>query len=129
MDSPGHRAGIRTGDILVSVDDQPTPRVASLGREMYRTGIWGHATYSILRPVPQSNGSERRSTAGYSGVPGGERPFDQPGPAIYCAGLPVDRNLRAVPALDRAQIHPFLRLLPGVVCAVQLPLDRRAGHL
>ncbi|WP_433964288.1 PDZ domain-containing protein [Tunturiibacter gelidiferens] len=23
--SPGHRAGIRTGDILVSVDDQPTP--------------------------------------------------------------------------------------------------------
>ncbi len=32
------------------------------GREMYRTGIWGHATYSILRPVPQStdlNGAPR----------------------------------------------------------------------
>ncbi|WP_353071370.1 GAF domain-containing sensor histidine kinase [Tunturiibacter gelidoferens] len=52
--SPGHRAGIRTGDILVSVDDQPTPRVASLTREMFRSGIWAHATYSILRPVPQS---------------------------------------------------------------------------
>jgi PAS domain S-box-containing protein len=53
-ESPGHRAGIRTGDILLSVDNQPTTRVASLGREMFRSGIWAHATYSILRPVPQS---------------------------------------------------------------------------
>jgi len=52
--SPGHRAGIRTGDILVSVNDQPTPRVAPLTREMFHSGIWAHATYSILRPVPQS---------------------------------------------------------------------------
>src|SRR5271156_2793515 len=60
--SPGHRAGIRTGDILLSVNDQPTTRVASLGREMFRSGSWGHATYSILRPVPQSidlNGATR----------------------------------------------------------------------
>jgi two-component system NtrC family sensor kinase len=53
-DSPGHRAGIRTGDVLLSVNEQPTPRVASLGREMFHSGIWAHATYSILRPVPQS---------------------------------------------------------------------------
>ncbi|HWW96384.1 MAG TPA: ATP-binding protein [Edaphobacter sp.] len=61
-DSPGHRAGIRTGDILLSVNEQPTPRVASLGREMFHSGIWAHATYSILRPVPQSvdlNGATR----------------------------------------------------------------------
>jgi PAS domain S-box-containing protein len=60
--SPGHRAGIRTGDVLLSVNDQPTPRVASLGREMFRSGIWAHSTYSILRPVPQSidlNGATR----------------------------------------------------------------------
>src|SRR5580704_15478527 len=54
VESPGHRAGIRTGDILLSVNEQPTPRVASLGREMFHSGIWAHATYSILRPVPQS---------------------------------------------------------------------------
>jgi two-component system NtrC family sensor kinase len=53
-DSPGHRAGIRTGDILLSINSQPTTRVASLGREMFRSGSWAHATYSILRPVPQS---------------------------------------------------------------------------
>jgi two-component system, NtrC family, sensor kinase len=61
-ESPGHRAGIRTGDILVSVDDQPTLRVAPLVREMFRSGIWAHATYSILRPVAQSidlNGATR----------------------------------------------------------------------
>jgi two-component system, NtrC family, sensor kinase len=53
-DSPGNRAGIRAGDILITVNDQPTTRVASLGREMFRSGIWGRPTYSILRPVPQS---------------------------------------------------------------------------
>jgi two-component system NtrC family sensor kinase len=61
-DSPGHRAGIRTGDVLVSIDDQPTPRLAPLVREMFRSGIWAHATYSILRPVPNSvdlNGATR----------------------------------------------------------------------
>jgi PAS domain S-box-containing protein len=61
-DSPGHRAGVRTGDILLSVNDQPTTRVATLGREMFHSGIWAHATYSILRPVPQSidlNGATR----------------------------------------------------------------------
>jgi two-component system, NtrC family, sensor kinase len=53
-ESPGHRAGIRTGDVLLSVNEQPTTRVATLGREMFRSGIWAHATYSIRRPVPQS---------------------------------------------------------------------------
>ncbi len=50
-ESPGHRAGIRTGDVLVSINDQPTERLAPLVREMYRSGIWAHATYSLLRPV------------------------------------------------------------------------------
>ena len=54
VESPGHRAGIRTGDVLTSIDDQPTPRVAPLVREMFRSGIWAHSTYSILRPVPHS---------------------------------------------------------------------------
>ncbi|HXC94608.1 MAG TPA: ATP-binding protein [Edaphobacter sp.] len=61
-DSPGNRAGIRTGDILLSVNNQTTTRVASLGREMFHTGSFARATYSILRPVPQSidlNGATR----------------------------------------------------------------------
>ena len=54
VDSPGYRAGIRTGDILVAINERPTNRLAPLVREMFRSGIWSHATYSIQRLVPNS---------------------------------------------------------------------------
>ncbi|HZD76083.1 MAG TPA: PDZ domain-containing protein, partial [Acidobacteriaceae bacterium] len=38
--SPGERAGIKPGDILLAAGDHPTPRVASLVRQWFRTGIW-----------------------------------------------------------------------------------------
>jgi two-component system NtrC family sensor kinase len=50
-DSPGHRAGVRAGDVLQAVNEHPTPRLAPFEREIYRNGIWSHSTYSILRPV------------------------------------------------------------------------------
>ena len=50
-DSPGDRAGVRAGDILLAVNDHPTPRLAPFEREIYRNGIWSHSTYSILRPI------------------------------------------------------------------------------
>jgi two-component system NtrC family sensor kinase len=56
-DSPGYRAGIRTGDVMQSINGQPTPRLAPLVREMFRNGAWTHpATYSILRPYPAGHG-------------------------------------------------------------------------
>jgi two-component system, NtrC family, sensor kinase len=58
-DSPGGRAGIRGGDILEAINGQPTPRLASQVREMFRNGIWEHAaSYSILRPLPGSHALE-----------------------------------------------------------------------
>ena len=50
FDSPARRAGVRTGDLLIAVDDLPTPRLASLVREMFHVGIWARATYQIVRP-------------------------------------------------------------------------------
>jgi PAS domain S-box-containing protein len=50
-DTPGDRAGVRTGDILVAVNEHPTPKLAAFEREIYRNGIWSHSTYSILRFV------------------------------------------------------------------------------
>ena len=48
-DGPGLRAGIKAGDLLVAANDRPTPRIASLVREMYRTGVYGKANYSLIR--------------------------------------------------------------------------------
>lgn len=53
--SPGYRAGIRTGDLLVGVNEHPVERTASLTRQLFRSGIWGRASYSILRPVPHAS--------------------------------------------------------------------------
>jgi two-component system, NtrC family, sensor kinase len=55
LNSPGQRAGIREGDILVGINDRPTNRLAPFVRETFRSGIWAHATYSILRPSAHSS--------------------------------------------------------------------------
>ncbi|HEX5282930.1 MAG TPA: ATP-binding protein [Bryocella sp.] len=47
--SAAEKAGIRQGDVLTAIDGIPTPMVATATHEMYRTGVWGHATYSVLR--------------------------------------------------------------------------------
>lgn len=48
-DTPADRAGIRRGDTLTAIDDSPTPQIAAEQRALYRTGIWQHARYTILR--------------------------------------------------------------------------------
>ncbi len=48
-DTPADHAGIRKGDVLTAINDMPTLRVAAQQRAIYRTGVWQHATYSILR--------------------------------------------------------------------------------
>ena len=48
-DTPAVRAGIRSGDVLVAINGQPTPRIASLQREVDRSGVWSHATYTLMR--------------------------------------------------------------------------------
>ncbi len=47
--SPGERAGIVAGDLLSAVNDHRTPRLASLQRQIFSTGIYSKATYTITR--------------------------------------------------------------------------------
>jgi two-component system NtrC family sensor kinase len=50
-ETPAAKAGIRTGDVLISINDVPTPRLAAAEREIARTGVWSQATYSLERAV------------------------------------------------------------------------------
>ncbi len=58
-ESPGQRAGVRPGDILTAINDHPTPRLAPFVREVFRSGVWAHATYSIVRPLANSDDLSR----------------------------------------------------------------------
>jgi two-component system NtrC family sensor kinase len=47
--SSGQHAGIKPGDELLSVNQQPTPRIANLVREQYHTKVYGSISYVISR--------------------------------------------------------------------------------
>ena len=46
---PGERAGIEAGDLLIAVNEHNTPRIASLQRQIFSTGIYSKATYTVAR--------------------------------------------------------------------------------
>jgi two-component system, NtrC family, sensor kinase len=48
-DGPGAKAGIKTGDELTAVNGQNVHNTAGLERQLYRTGIWSKAVYSLVR--------------------------------------------------------------------------------
>ncbi len=58
--SPAEQAGIRQGDILLAVNDHPIAHFPNLVRELFRTGVWRHASYSVLRPGPHHLGTGTR---------------------------------------------------------------------
>ncbi len=47
--SPGERAGIKPGDLLIEAGGVPTPRIASLMRELFSVGVWKRVDYSLVR--------------------------------------------------------------------------------
>jgi len=46
---PGAKSGIKPGDQLSSVNGQEVKDLAGLERQIYRTGVWSKATYSLIR--------------------------------------------------------------------------------
>src|SRR5579863_10341769 len=46
---PGAKSGIKTGDRLVSINGQEVQNMSGLEHQLYRTGIWSKASYSLLR--------------------------------------------------------------------------------
>lgn len=56
-DSPAARAGIRQGDVLTAINNAATHRLPSAERAIDQSGVWSHATYSLLRPTGSANAS------------------------------------------------------------------------
>jgi len=48
-DGPGQRYGLKTNDLLTEVNDTPVRRLSDVERELYRTGVFGNARYTITR--------------------------------------------------------------------------------
>jgi PAS domain S-box-containing protein len=46
---PAARAGIRNGDVVVSINGRKVETSASLARQLYYSGVWSKATYSLTR--------------------------------------------------------------------------------
>ncbi len=46
---PGAKGGIKPGDQLFSVNGQEIKNMSGLERQLYRTGVWSKASYSLLR--------------------------------------------------------------------------------
>jgi two-component system, NtrC family, sensor kinase len=46
---PGARAGIEAGDQLIAVNGQEVGSTAGLVRQLYQTGVWSKAAYSLIR--------------------------------------------------------------------------------
>jgi len=47
--TPGERAGIKAGDLLVTANEVPTPRWASVVRQMWSTGAYNTIHYTLVR--------------------------------------------------------------------------------
>jgi two-component system NtrC family sensor kinase len=52
-DTPGEKAGMRTGDVLTAINETPTPTIAAAERAITESGVWSKATYSLLRKSPE----------------------------------------------------------------------------
>ncbi|HUK24304.1 MAG TPA: ATP-binding protein [Terriglobales bacterium] len=46
---PAAKAGIKAGDLLTAVNLRPVNNVAEVSHELYRTGVWSKASYSLVR--------------------------------------------------------------------------------
>ena len=116
--SPGQRYGIQAHDLLTAVNDTPIAHVSDLERELYHTGVWSKANYTITRDgiqldtpvvvIPEPPDRSVPQALRFIGL-------------IYLAiGVYV-----LLPPLDGPARHPLLSFLPGLLCALRARLHRR----
>jgi two-component system, NtrC family, sensor kinase len=55
--SPGERAGLKPGDVLISIDGQPVGRAIDVVKRLWTLGVWSQAHYQIRRQDSSFNTS------------------------------------------------------------------------
>ena len=48
-ESPASMAGIRSGDVLLAINEAPVPSAANVARRLYRAGLWTQLRYKLSR--------------------------------------------------------------------------------
>ena len=48
-DGPGGKGGIKPGDELIAINGQEVKNTSGVDRQLYHTGVWQKATYSLVR--------------------------------------------------------------------------------
>ena len=70
-DGPGERAGIKAGDLLTAANNAPTPRMSSLTRQWFATGVYRRVDYLLVRsgvPIHASVILEPADRSEYQGL-------------------------------------------------------------
>ncbi len=96
-DSPGQRAGIQPHDLLTGVNDTHVAHLSDLERELYRTGVYVKANYTITR----------------DGIP-----LETP---VVVIPEPLDRSLRRPSASSASSIWPSASMCSSAAGPLRAP--------
>ena len=120
--SPAAAAGIHPGDHLLAIDDVPVPNEKHVAQRLFRAGLWTQLRYKLSR-----NGEEfetRLITAPAQKPLHRRKLRARSRPAVS-----VHRAVHFHSQMECAARRSLLRVLPGFLHPVFLPLQRQAGHL
>ena len=112
---PGEKAGIRAGDQLTAINQHDVKDTTARMRQVYRVGRLVEGDLfagTAVRP------------AGYDRHPDSRRALTELLAALHRPDLPGHRALCSAAALDGAEFHPLLYLLPGLVHFLRLQVHR-----
>ena len=122
-ETAAYKAGIRSGDVLTAINDIPTPRLASLQREIDAAGIYAKVNYSLRRKAGRGNFVDVPIVVYLEPTDRTDFQVMRLIALVYLAiGLYVLLRRWTAPEVD-----PLLRLLSGLVHPVRLQVHGRAG--
>ena len=117
---PGARGGIKEDDQLVAVNGEDVKSTPGLVRQLYHSGVWSKAVYSLHAAI---------GDAGFQRVPDSGGPLSEQLPALHRADLSGNRPVRSAATLDGDRFDALLYFLRGFVHRLLVPLHGKIERL